>query len=890
MQPTVKALPSAATAFRDSVRKQNFESLRLEAWLGIVLIPIFGVLDTYVLPDHLYVTWALRATTTGFAAVVAVMARLRPRFVERHVDGIGFILTLCVCASIAAMCWLDSGYESPYYAGLSLVMTSVGLLFIWPFWFALTFQLSAYFVYMFPLVLGVLGVGDMTIVLGNQLFLLSFMLLAVSAQVVRYRLTLREFETQRSIRAARDQLEDAVEKLKEVDRLKSQFFNNITHELRTPLTMILAPLETVLGSAGVSAATRKYLDGIWASALKLLKLINDLLDLAKMGEKFLRLRIKQDSLVGLLTELVEHAQPLAARKDVRLSLEVVEEPADVHADAEKMERVFVNLLSNALKFTPEGGAVTVRVWLEGQQVCYGVRDTGMGIPPDKLEAIFERFTQADATVTRKFGGTGIGLAFAREIVDLHGGEITVDSVLDEGSEFVVRLKQGMDHFDPMLIDRRKDDSKVVGKPRRAEDAEPAEWSRRLVQRADYRFMDLEDATERRVLADRDDAGKTTKVLVVEDNPQIIRFVSTLLAEEHAVYTATNGREGLELAIREQPDLVVTDYMMPEMDGVTLIGHLRERPETKDTPIIMLTAKNAVEDRWTARQRGADVYINKPFSPQELTEAVRRELAKRGQQVRTLLKAQTSSLEIVSAGLAHEIQNPLNYIKNAVEVLHDTVRQLGPLLRNQSGDPDAVAGKLAKAEARIEKMGAVVGKGVVRIEQVVALIRRYAREGYPSEPSWMPFDAAVEDVIALVGPKDLVEVPLDVALGAPGAVVRCIPEEMHQVIRNLVQNAIDVVGAGGHVAVRTVLEGDELIFQVTDDGPGIPPDDLKRVFTPFFTTKAAGQGMGLGLAISRQVVDDAGGRIEVSTRLGHGTTMRVHLPALSAGGEAAQGGG
>ncbi len=298
--------------------------------------------------------------------------------------------------------------------------------------------------------------------------------------------------------------EDRV-RIENLDRLRTQFFSNITHELRTPLTMIMAPLEGLLeGEIGnLRPHQKEYLRPIQRNALKLLKLINDLLDLAKIEEKYLRLRVEQTNLVGLVTDIVEQARPLAARKGISLDLERNHVDADLQVDIEKMERVLVNLISNALKFTELDGRVCIWIDSRGNEVQVGVRDTGVGIAADQLDRIFERFSQADGTTTRRYGGTGIGLALAKEIVELHGGRITVESVEGEGSQFVVHLKRGGAHLQPEILERRRSVNPAT-EARRGEDREPREWTRLLLERKDYRFLEIAEATERRI-ASRGDA-------------------------------------------------------------------------------------------------------------------------------------------------------------------------------------------------------------------------------------------------------------------------------------------------------------------------------------------------------------------------------------------------
>ena len=881
--PTLSLLPDEAHAraddlsrFRAHLDQVNTDSLRIVTLLGGILMPLFWLMDVWVVPDHLYVTLALRLLVGATAVVILVAIRHRRSIVTRYVSWLGLAYTWLISATISAMCWLHAGFGSPYYAGLNLVVVGAGVLFIWPLRFGSLFCLLLWGSYMLPLPLGLIDIGDSKLFIASQFFLFGTIVITLSAQERRYELELRSFLSAEALQRTKRSLESAYESLKEHDRLKSQFFSNITHELRTPLTMILAPLESLLNGelAALSESQRNYLVPIHANGIRLLKLINDLLDLAKIEEKYLRLRVVPTDLRQLLVEIAEHARPLAARKQIQLHLDIVSSHQDVYVDSDKMERVVVNLLSNALKFSEPGGTVTLRLKRDGELACISVHDDGPGIAQSEQQLIFERFRQADGEVTRKHGGTGIGLSLAKEIVLLHGGTVTVSSRVGHGSTFSVHLRRGREHLSDELLDRRLADDPTVA-PRRGDDREPREWTQQLVERSEYRFLDIRHATERRLTERKDESSKATRVLVVEDNMDLLSFISVQLSEQHSVYVAPDGNKGLELALRTRPDIIVTDYMMPRMDGLTLIESLKTDQRTADIPIIMLSAKNRIEDRVKARGAGADVYLSKPFSPSELRTAVDQLLQRRGRQVSLVLREQVRSLEIISAGLAHEIHNPLSSVRTAVFVIAE---QLG--LAKEAAErasAEELRDTVRRAAERSDRMHALAVKGIDRIRRVVELVRNYAREGYPTELVSIELDTTVRELEPLVSPPTDRNVEVTVELKAPGLAVRCIPAELEQVVRNLWQNALDVVDDGGSVSVRTRRDGACVVLEVEDDGPGIPRDLLGRIFTPFFTTKDPGRGLGLGLAISHQVVSSIGGEIGVESTPGRGSIFRVRLP-------------
>ncbi len=661
-------------------------------------------------------------------------------------------------------------------------------------------------------------------------------------------------------------------RIEQIGQLRSRFFANVSHELRTPLTMILAPLENLLGEelGPLNATQRAYLQSNQRNAVRLLKLINDLLDLARMEEGFLRLRPERTDLVALLEEVVAYSRPLAARKQLTLDLVVHGRPSDLQVDVEKIERVLVNLVSNALKFTSQGG-VTLSLEARAGQVELVVSDTGIGIAADKIERVFDRFNQADGSVTRRFGGTGLGLAYAREIVILHGGTLTVESTPGRGSRFVVHLPEGEGHIAPEV--------RAGEAPPGPEVREPREWAQQLQRKDDYRFLEIGDVTDRRVVARATGQTSPTRILVVEDNPEILELINLQLCQRYTVSVAGNGQVGLEIARREHPDLIITDFMMPELDGLSMVQALRADRQFTETSIIMLTAKNQLEDRLAVREAGVDVYLGKPFSPRELEAAIRQLLERRGRHVDHLMRAHAEGLEIVSGGLAHEIQNPLTFIKGAQLMIVEQISKIREQIAGAALTDPARLAAIDRVKERIDRLVGSAGSGITRIEAVVALLRRYAREGFPKESVEVAFDAAVQEVTQLVAPPIDVSCRVELDLRAPGAQVRCIPEELNQVVRCLVQNATEAIQERGVVRVKTRREGQQLVLEVSDDGPGIAPEQVAKVFSPFFTTKP-GTGRGLGLAIAELVVTRAGGRIEVASVPKVETTFRIRLPVAT----------
>jgi signal transduction histidine kinase len=854
--------------------RRNRRALRVGVIFMVTLYPAFGLLDWALAPaSALPALWGTRAAI-GLVAVVILVLMRSPRF-DPFVDRVAVLCGWLAATGISVMTAYLGGLESPYYAGLILVVLSAGLLFVWPPRLIVVTLVGI--VLSFPLVNLLYGsLGDLNVAISNLTFLSTTAIIAGVGQVMLFGTLREQLEQRVRLEATSANLEKAHTELQRLDEFKSRFFANMTHELRTPLAMVLTPLELMMeGEMGAfTEGQRSSIQTMYRSALKLLKLINDLLDLSRLEESRLRLDVNEHDLVAQLRSLVEQTQVLASRKNVTLSFSANRDPALVWCDAERLERVFVNLLSNAIKFTPPRGHVTVTLSEESDEAVVTFQDDGPGFPPERAEQIFERFFQVDMADRRQHGGAGIGLALARELVVLHGGSITAQSDGKSGARFTVVLPRGRGHFRPEVLAA----SGGGHEPRRG-DAN-LDWAVQLASRSEFRFLDIEEATERRVVErDSDEEARPHTAVVVEDNPHIVQLIHMSLRRQFKVLAAPDGVKGLELVLRERPDLVVTDLMMPGIDGLALTRKLREEPGTRHIPIIMLTARGELEDRVKGLETGVSAFLTKPFAPRELLAAARKLVKATEQTADLVLSQRMESLEMVAAGLAHEINNPLNYLKNAlgrVRLDAEKVLALCSAARGRPLDEDE-QGQIERLDSRLHELLGVADSGVKRIGGTVELMSRYGRAGYKRE--MLPHDAwdAARAVVGIVLPATGRKVKVDLDLEGDGT-LECVPEEFSQVLSNLVQNAIEAVQEEtGWVRVRGRVEGDEIVLSVKDNGPGIPPEVLQRLFTPFFTTKGPGRGTGLGLTITRRVVQSLGGTLRVSSTVGQGTEFVAQLP-------------
>lgn len=440
-------------------------------------------------------------------------------------------------------------------------------------------------------------------------------------------------EQTRSLRLAKEKTEAQAAKLLEMDQLKSQFFSNVSHEFRTPLTLIIGPLESLMSATVVPAEelTRHH-SVMLRNARRLLRLINQLLDISKLEAGRMQLLTRPVDSCRFLRPIVFAFQSLADKSQIELSYTCDESLEPLYIDPEKMEKVMFNLLSNAFQFTSAGGRIAIKVSLtelDGvSAVCIEVADTGEGIAKADQALIFDRFRQADGSSTREKEGTGIGLSLVKELVELHQGTISVESDKGEGATFFVKLPCGQAHLHPDQIA-----------------SHDADFEYDLAdEKADIEMAHLNAiSTIQRVGLADGACGET--ILVVDDNADIRQYVRDNLIHDYRIIEAEHGQQGLELAQQVKPDLIVTDVMMPVMDGYEMCRRVRADKALQRTPIIMLTAKATDEMRVEGLEIGADEYLSKPFNVRELQVRVRNLLQIRGQE-----KQMRQSLE-----MAHKVQ-------------------------------------------------------------------------------------------------------------------------------------------------------------------------------------------------------------------------------------------
>jgi PAS domain S-box-containing protein len=674
-----------------------------------------------------------------------------------------------------------------------------------------------------------------------------------------------------------EELQLLLDRVRELDELKSQFFANISHELRTPLALILGPAEKILAESDhLSDLERRDIEVIRRNAVTLLKLVNDLLDLAKLDAGKAEISYANADAVQIARVVGSHFEALAAQRGVAFA---VEAPASIPAqvDPEKLERVLLNLLSNAFKFTPEGGRVKLALECD-DGLLISVQDSGPGVPAAERRAIFERFRQAEGGATRRFGGTGLGLAITKDFIHLHGGSIAVTDAPGGGALFTVHMPLTAPEGVPV---------------RTAVDME-------IIEKDPSLAGTLEELTPLRLIrARRDVQPDRPTVLVAEDNPELNRFIAECLGGEYNVATAADGQEALDKALQTPPDLLVMDIMMPRLSGDQLVAQLRCHPHLNSVPILVLSAKADDALRVRLLREGAQDYVVKPFSAEEL-------LARAG--------------NLVKLKLAREV------LQAEVESQQQDIAQLARdvAARNRARDAALSEAKLARDEARAASEAKSHFLGLIShelrtplqsIQLQAGFMRRQALKA--GDDQYQPLlqqlvaagermtdmvDNLLEAVRAEAGriPVERVELDVDsllteivvemdhraqqrpLTLVYEGTPLRVYsdPALLRMIAINLIDNAIKYA-AEGTVVVKLKAEADLLLLSVSDTGPGIAPEHQQRIFEPFEQLSDIRHkhvpGVGLGLALVKRVVTTLGGTLSLDSEVGRGSTFTVSLP-------------
>ncbi len=658
------------------------------------------------------------------------------------------------------------------------------------------------------------------------------------------------------------------ESLAELDRAKTVFFSNVSHEFRTPLTLMLGPIDDLRNRGDLPDSARYPLAVVQRNGLRLLRLVNTLLDFSRIEAGRAEASYEPVDLAEITADLVSAFRSATERAGLALVVDCPPLGEPVYVDRGMWEKVVLNLVANAFKYTLEG---EIEVQLRRRLPADGtvqlvVRDTGIGIPESEMPYLFERFRRVEGARGRTHEGSGIGLALVHELVKLHGGEVAAASDLGRGSTFTVTLRLGTEHLPAARLVRR---GGAAAGPSGAATAVVEEALRWLPGEAEaVPLLALDDVTE--AGASGGPRGDEL-ILLADDNADMRDYIRRLLAPRWRVEAVANGRQALAAIQLRRPDLVISDVMMPELDGFGLLQALRADPRTHDLPVLLLSAHAGEEARFEGLAAGADDYIVKPFSAHELEARVEARLLRarlRAVEMTELVRARHEA-EVANrtkdeflAMLGHELRNPLAPILTALQLLR---------LRGVAA---------AENECRVIERQV---KHLVTLVDDLLDVSRLTRGKLHLERRRVELSAVVAQAIETASPllernrhQLTVEVPRD------GLAVDGDQHRLVQVVANLLANAAKYTDPGGRIFVTGTRQRNEAVLTVRDTGIGISAEMLPKVFDLFVQTPQALDrshgGLGLGLALARGLIDMHQGTVEArSDGPGTGAELIIRLP-------------
>lgn len=681
--------------------------------------------------------------------------------------------------------------------------------------------------------------------------------------------------------------------LTELDRLKSDFMANISHELRTPLTLIMGPLETALkNSAQYDTETQENLQRMQRNALRLYSLVNDLLDFTKLEVGKFALYEEFIDVAQIIAQLVDDAQGLAKERQVILQFSQENTIGLLQFDQKIIEKIVLNLISNALKFTPKGGKIQVKLAKENDKLRLTISDTGIGIPAEEISHIFERFHQVDSSSTRAYEGTGIGLALIYQFIRLMEGEITVESQEKKGTTFNILL--------PAHAPTNKADIETS------------------IPTHEHKLGDLLHAIVPLAVATDSQPeikGKLPLLLVAEDNLDMQAYIVSFLQHSFEIITANNGQLALEMVNKYNPKVVLSDVMMPLMDGYQLTRAMKANLSTRNIPIILITAKTGSNVIAESLNAGADDYLAKPFSPEELIARTNAALTQYenykknvelNDQVITL--ARRAGMADIATFVLHNIGNILNSVNVIVGLLKESTEK--PLFSNLS----AIANLLKENKDHLATYLSEDEKGKLIPDYLIELTKEINNERGRNEQELQRLNEFIQHIGEIVAAQQSISGVSGVSekIFLPDLIHKAIEmyksttekrdiqienqfncniflntdkSKLLQILVNLLQNATDSLSLRHELPEkRIVIKNNQQLNShveiiISDNGVGILPEDLTKIFSFGFTTKQ--HGHGFGLHSSALAAKELGGSLHAQSEgKGKGADFILTLPLQS----------
>ncbi|RZK76734.1 MAG: response regulator [Pedobacter sp.] len=655
------------------------------------------------------------------------------------------------------------------------------------------------------------------------------------------------FSTAVSNAYAYEQEQNRAEALAAIDKSKTAFFSNVSHEFRTPLTLMLGPLEDLLSHPAIADEhIKQTLSATHRNAMRLLKLVNNLLDFSRVEAGRVKAAYQPVDVAALTTDLTSSFRSIIEKAGMSLVVNTGLEPVEAYIDLQMWEKIVLNLLSNAFKYTLEG-EIKVNLETDGVQLILSVSDTGVGIPEAELPHMFERFHRVENSAGRTHEGSGIGLSLVSELVGLHGGTISVDSTLGKGSVFTLNIPLGYTHLPAAQVHEKDYQTSITG------------LRESFIQEASGLLGNENSSTEKK---DADIIEPLNpidaKVLIVDDNADMRTYLQRLLEQEYTVYTAVNGADALEQVKHFRPDLILSDIMMPVLDGKGLLKKLREKEEKHWIPLIFLSARAGEEARIDGLEAGADDYLVKPFSGQELLSKVRAQI-----KINRVRLHNEQRMRDFIAVATHELKTPLTALSGYAQIIG---------MKSAKLEEPSLVHAAERARHQVSKMSKLVDdlldvskldEGMLRLNpesfDMTALIRETIGDVQSTSPAH-EFSFSHTDSHHIIADK----------------------EKIAQVLTNLLVNAVKYAPNSPKIEVAITKEDGKILTSVKDYGVGIKKEEMAHVFRRFYRTDSAHKGFrgfGVGLYICAEIISRHGGEIGVDSILSKGSTFHFSLPTI-----------
>jgi signal transduction histidine kinase len=644
-------------------------------------------------------------------------------------------------------------------------------------------------------------------------------------------------------------LSSALEQLRGLEKMKERFFANISHDLKTPITIALGAIDDAKGQ--FLNVIGRVLEPADRSLHRLQDMVMSILDTVKAESGTLQLEWKSVKLTDFIKNIVENYRALCAKDGIKLEFKPEGfQGLYIPMDPNKMVRVVENLLSNAIKFTKKTPrnqkVISIALHTDQAKAYIYIDDSGIGIPENEREKVFERYFQSSRTNLQEHGGSGIGLSFVTEMLELHNGKISAQESPYHGTRMAIELplSQNIDNLQSYRVEDTNEKS-LRGS------------------------LDVEYPPT--IPAKINPSWNT--MLVAEDNPEVAQIIYSTLKDSYNIYFGENGKRAFEMLEERKYDCILSDIEMPQMTGDELVENIRKLPDFKSIPIIMLSSHGDDETIVKLLNLGANDYVQKPFRREILLSRIRAQInAYKGTSWNTKIEKLQELGQLVS-GIGHQGKNRIGRVGSNYPLLIKIAKDLAKKL--ETSNPD----EAKKAQEKIQAVGELVGKGYEQTLDLFKAIDRYASGD--TQKNTISLKEVIHDSVTLLEEKiRLKNIALEVVdlenLSFEGY------NEFREAVLNIISNAIDAVEEGkGKIKIHGESRDKEIVLTINDNGYGIAKENIDHVFEPFFTSKQVGQGTGLGLYLARDAVElkNQGKLTIMSDGTGKGATVQIVVPKV-----------